>query len=166
MKAITTLLGTLALIISFPSQAIFGLGSDSDKSTDTSSLSAITETLTSQVSSQSESPLIGMLTNQLGVSPTQATSGAGAMLALASNSLSGDNTSELSQLIPGMSSLQSSTPGLLSMATNMRAVNDVFSTLGLDPSMIAQFAPVILNYLTKQGASSGLLGSLSNLWQN
>ncbi|WP_237667827.1 DUF2780 domain-containing protein, partial [Vibrio sp. V42_P2S4T144] len=47
---------------------------------------------------------------------------------------------------------------------NISAVKSAFDTLGLDPSMISQFAPVILDYLNKQGASEGLLSSLGGLW--
>ncbi|MEK6212827.1 MAG: DUF2780 domain-containing protein, partial [Vibrio fluvialis] len=39
-----------------------------------------------------------------------------------------------------------------------------FEQLGLDSSMVSQFAPLLLQYLTGQGASEGLLSSLSSLW--
>ncbi len=54
---------------------------------------------------------------------------------------------------------------LLGGINSLSAVNDVFEKIGLDPSMVAQFAPIILGYLTDQGASSGLLNSLSSLWK-
>jgi hypothetical protein len=108
--------------------------------------------------------LVDALASQLNVSPEQATGGAGALLALASNSLSGSESSELGNLLPGLSNLQGSVPGLMSMASDMGAVSDIFAKLGLDPSMVSQFAPIILQYLTGQGASSGLLGSLGSLW--
>lgn len=164
MKSVSSLLTLTALCLSSPSYALFGLGSDSDKKLDTSTLTSLAGTLTSQVETQNNSPIVDMLSSQLGVSPQQATGGAGALLALASNSLSDSNSSELSSLIPGMSSLQNSAPGLMGMATNLTAVNGIFSNLGLDPAMVSQFAPLILKYLTSQGASSGLLGSLGSLW--
>lgn len=167
MKRLTLLAGLTTLVFSLPSHAIFGLGSDSDKKIDLNSdtVKSLTGVLSSEVSKQETSPIVDALTSQLNITPEQATGGAGALLALASNSLSGSESSELGDLIPGMSNLQNSVPGLLSMANNMGAVNDIFGKLGLDPSMISQFAPVILQYLTGQGASSGLLGSLGSLWK-
>ncbi len=166
MNKLTLISGLAALLISLPSSAFFDFfGSKSDNKVDTEAIKSIAGSLTSQVSSQQDSPLVSALTSQLDVSPEQATGGAGALLALATNSLSGKQSSELSGLIPGMSQLQESVPGLLGMADNMSAVSDIFSQLGLDASMISQFAPIILQYLTSQGASSGLLGSLGSLWQ-
>ncbi len=165
MNKLTLISGLAALIISLPSSAFFGFGSKSENKIDTESIKSLAGSLTSQVSSQQDSPLVSALTSQLDVSPEQATGGAGALLALATNSLSGEQSNELSGLIPGMSQLQESVPGLLGMADNMSAVTDIFSQLGLDSSMISQFAPIILQYLTGQGASSGLLGSLGSLWQ-
>ncbi len=165
MNKLTLVSGLAALFISLPSSAFFGFGSKSEDKADTGTLKSLTDTLTSQVSNQQSSPLVNALTSQLNVSPEQATGGAGALLALASNSLSKEQSSELSGLIPGMSELQNSTPGLLSMANNMGAVTNIFGKLGLDASTVNQFAPVILEYLTGQGASSGLLSSLTSLWK-
>ncbi|MCO4787731.1 hypothetical protein DK293_01705, partial [Vibrio cholerae] len=44
-------------------------------------------------------------------------------------------------------------------------VNQAFNTLGLDASMVEQFVPVLMQYLTQQGASQDLLASLGKLWQ-
>ncbi|WP_375752367.1 DUF2780 domain-containing protein [Vibrio sp. HN007] len=167
MKTIKVSLLALTLIASMPSHAFLkslGGSSDSDSKLDVGALTSMAQSLSGQVQAQENSPIVDALTSQLSVTPEQATGGAGALLALASNSLSGSNASELSNLIPGLSSLQESAPGLMSMANNMGAVNDVFGALGLDASMVSQFAPIILQYLTGQGASSGLLGSLSSLW--
>lgn len=167
MKRITLIAGITTLALSFPSYALFGLDSDSDKKLDLSSdaVTSLAGTLTNSVSQQESSPLVDALTSQLNVSPEQATGGAGALLALASSSLSGSESSELGSLIPGLSNLQSSVPGLMSMASDMGAVSDIFAKLGLDSSMVSQFAPIILQYLTGQGASSNLLGSLGSLWK-
>ncbi|WCE29448.1 DUF2780 domain-containing protein [Vibrio sp. SCSIO 43137] len=166
MKNVSALLAITTLCLSYPSYALFGLGSDSnsDKKLDSSALTSLAGTLTGEADTQNSSPIVDMLSGQLGVSTQQATGGAGALLALASNSLSESDSSELSSLIPGMSALQNSAPGLMGMATNLSAVNNVFSSLGLDPAMVSQFAPLILQYLTSQGASSGLLSSLGSLW--
>lgn len=163
MNKTTGLLAIIALTTSLSSHAFLSLKSD-DSAKTAASISSLTGALDGQVSSQVDSPIVDALTSKLNVSPQQATGGAGALLALASNSLSSSESSELGQLIPSMGSLQSSVPGLMQLATSNSAVTDVFSTLGLDPSMVAQFAPIILQYLTSQNASSGLLGSLTSLW--
>ena len=152
------------LLVSMPSHALFGLGSDSDTKVDTDTAKSFASGLIEEATKQDQSSIISALTSQLDVSTEQATGGAGALLALASNSLSSSESSELSSLIPGMSSLTSSATGLLGMADNMSAVTDIFTKLGLDASMVTEYAPVLLEYLTEQGASSELLSSLSSLW--
>ncbi|WP_394154606.1 DUF2780 domain-containing protein [Vibrio maritimus] len=110
-----------------------------------------------------DSPVVNDLVNDLSISPEQATTGVGALLSLAQSSLSSEQQSELSSLIPGMDSLTSS--GLLSSIQDMDSVKSAFSSVGLDPSMISEFAPIVLDYLGSQGASSGLMDSLTSLWQ-
>ncbi|CAM4198063.1 DUF2780 domain-containing protein [Vibrio neonatus] len=158
--AVSTLIG--ALVLSTPSYAYFGFGSDDDEDK-TTDMSALTGQISQQLNSAQSTPLTDLLSSQLDVTPTQAAGGAGALLSLAQTQLSDDNASELSSLIPGLSSFTGST-GLTSMITNMDSVKSTFESLGLDPSLVSQFAPVILQYLTSEGASSGLLGSLSSLW--
>lgn len=113
--------------------------------------------------STESSPLTELLTSQLPVSTEQAAGGSSALLALAQSQLSGENSSELASLIPGLSSL-SGAQSLLGNVESLSAVQSAFDTLGLDASMISQFAPVILQYLSEQGASTGLLDSLTGLW--
>ncbi|AUI85179.1 hypothetical protein BS333_01560 [Vibrio azureus] len=110
------------------------------------------------------SPLTNLLTSQLPVSTEQAAGGTGALLALAQSQLSDQNSKELSSLIPGMSKLEGAQK-LLGNVENLGAVQGAFDKLGLNSSMIGQFAPLILGYLGKQGASEGLLSSLTKLWQ-
>lgn len=111
-------------------------------------------------------PLVGMLTDNLGISADQAAGGAGALLAMAGSGLSSSEHSELNSMIPGLESLTGSIPGgLSSMISNMDSVKAAFSALGLDPALISQFTPLITQYLTSQDASSGLLDSLTSLWK-
>ncbi|MEH6452350.1 MAG: DUF2780 domain-containing protein [Psychromonas sp.] len=111
-------------------------------------------------------PMVGMLTDSLGISSEQAAGGAGALLAMASNGLSESEGSELSSMIPGLDSLTGSIPaGLGSTLTNMDSVKTAFSAMGLDPALIAQFTPLITQYLASQNASSGLMDSLGSLWK-
>ena len=110
-----------------------------------------------------ETDLVSALQSNANVSSEQAIGGLGSMLALAQNSLSSSETSEMANLIPGFDSLQSS--GLSTMIANNESVKSAFSALGMDPSLISTFTPIILSALQSQGASSGLLGSLGNIWQ-
>jgi hypothetical protein len=119
---------------------------------------------------EGSSTLISQVAKQLPVSGEQATGGVGALLSLAQNQLSDKNNTELSQLVPGMDQLsslnQSEMNNGLSGINDMNAVNSTFKQLGLSPDMVSQFVPLILKYLNTQGASEGLLSSLTNLWQS
>ncbi|HHG3338553.1 DUF2780 domain-containing protein [Vibrio parahaemolyticus] len=119
--------------------------------------------MVSQGLNAESSPLTELLTSQLPVSTEQAAGGSSALIALAQSQLSQQNSTELQSLIPGLSNLKSA-QSLLGNIESLSAVQSAFNALGLDPSMISQFAPVILGYLNEQGASEGLLKSLSGLW--
>ncbi|EGR1984042.1 TPA: DUF2780 domain-containing protein [Vibrio parahaemolyticus] len=121
--------------------------------------------MVSQGLNAESSPLTELLTSQLPVSTEQAAGGSSALIALAQSQLSQQNSTELQSLIPGLSNLKGA-QSLLGNIESLSAVQSAFNALGLDPSMISQFAPVILGYLNEQGASEGLLKSLSGLWTN
>ncbi len=88
------------------------------------------------------------------------------MLAQAQNNLNADQKSELLQLIPNLNDLNGLIPNQnLSTILQRKEVNQAFNTLGLDASMVEQFVPVLMQYLTQQGASQDLLASLGKLWQ-
>ncbi len=158
MKKVITSIIAASIVISAPSYALFGLG---DKDSD-----SVTKLATQlNDSAKSSTGLVNALTDQLGVSSTQAAGGASALLAMASNQLSGPSASELSSLSPKLSSLLGSAQTASSSLDSMAAVKTAFEKLGLDSSMVEQFAPIILDYLGNQGASSGLLGSLTSLWK-
>ncbi|EIT7138090.1 DUF2780 domain-containing protein [Vibrio parahaemolyticus] len=119
--------------------------------------------MVSQGLNAESSPLTELLTSQLPVSTEQAAGGSSALIALAQSQLSQQNSTELQSLIPGLSNLKGA-QSLLGNIESLSAVQSAFNALGLDQSMISQFAPVILGYLNEQGASEGLLKSLSGLW--
>ncbi|HCE4656018.1 TPA: DUF2780 domain-containing protein [Vibrio parahaemolyticus] len=119
--------------------------------------------MVSQGLNAESSPLTELLTSQLPISTEQAAGGSSALIALAQSQLSQQNSTELQSLIPGLSNLKGA-QSLLGNIESLSAVQSAFNALGLDPSMISQFAPVILGYLNEQGASEGLLKSLSGLW--
>ena len=123
--------------------------------------------------------LLSALTSQLNITPEQAVGGTGAMLGLAKNKLSGNDYSQLGNSVPGLDQLSgnnalgslgalsgmlgqtggSKTSGLDGLLGNVKNTNDLntaFSALGMDSGMVGQFAPVILQYLGGQGASSSV----------
>ncbi|MCM5705253.1 DUF2780 domain-containing protein [Larsenimonas salina] len=118
------------------------------------------------------------LSSELGVSPTQAVGGAASMLAMAKSSLSSDQFNQLSNQAPSVTGLMSSarTSSAMSSALEALSGNDsggasgtnmlgsTFQSLGMDASMIRQFAPVMLSYFKSEGVSSMLTGALSSVW--
>ncbi|MDF4793274.1 DUF2780 domain-containing protein, partial [Vibrio parahaemolyticus] len=99
--------------------------------------------MVSQGLNAESSPLTELLTSQLPVSTEQAAGGSSALIALAQSQLSQQNSTELQSLIPGLSNLKGA-QSLLGNIESLSAVQSAFNALGLDPSMISQFAPVIL----------------------
>ncbi|MCF7353675.1 DUF2780 domain-containing protein [Vibrio sp. CK2-1] len=154
MKKLALTLISASLVISSPSYALFGLG---EENTD-----AVTK-LASQAQSSSE--LVNSLKDQLGVSTEQAAGGAGALLAIASNELSGSTGEEFSGLSSNLSGILDSAKSAGSTLDSMAAVKSAFEKLGLDSSMVEQYVPIVLDYLGEEGASNGLLSSLTSLWK-
>lgn len=151
-----------SLLLSAPSYAFFGLF-DSDEEEEKTDLSALVGSINDQLSTAQNTPLTDLLTSELDISAAQAAGGAGALLSLAQSQLTDSQTSELGALIPGLDSFTSTT-GIASMITNMDSVKSTFEGLGIDPGLITQFTPLILQFLTSQGASEGLLGALNGVW--
>ncbi|MDX1304473.1 DUF2780 domain-containing protein [Photobacterium sp.] len=149
-----TLIGILA---TSPSSFAFSLpdlfGGDDEPAATTTSIAA--------------NPLTDLLSSQLGVSPEQAAGGAGALLSMATSQLSGDQASELTQMIPGLDTLTNAIPsGLSGMLSTMNGLNQVFTALGMDAGMVSQFIPVVMQYLGDQGASAGLMETLGQVWRS
>lgn len=124
--------------------------------------------------------LIAMLTKQLGIQDSQAQGGAGLLFKMAQDKLGGD-FSKVTQALPGVTDLIKAAPaagggggglggllgGLASAVgggklAGLASLAGGFSKLNLDPSMIAKFAPIVLNFVkTKGGAEvSGLISKV------
>lgn len=118
----------------------------------------------SQKEASQASGLVSSLTDQLGISQSQAAGGTSALVALASNSLSGDNANLLESIIPTDSGAGG---GLVSSLTGsiktMAGVSSAFDKLGLDPALISQFTPILMEYVGKNGGGD-LLGQLGSIW--
>lgn len=131
------------------------------------------------------------LVNALGalnVTPQQAVGGTGALLSLAQNSLGRDQYSQLSGAVPGLDQLTGSnglnqlgalsgllgggqqqpvpeqTGALLNNVSNLQQLNQAFSALGMQTGLVAQFAPILLQFLGAQGVGNSLLQNLSGAW--
>ena len=130
---------------------------------------------------------------QMGVKPEQAAGGVGAMLSLAKNQLTTNDYAALTQQVPGinkvtgagaltqLSQFSAKNPQLqalvgqinpvskdakvaVSNVTNLSQLNSAFEALGMNSSLIQEFAPLITQYLGQQGVASPLLTTLSTLW--
>ena len=99
----------------------------------------------------SSNPLIKNMTGTLGVTPTQAIGGTAAILNDAKSKMSPTDFSSLTKQMPDVGTLLSAAPaGMLEMGS----VGSQFSFLGMDPSMIGKFTPLILQYV-QTGATPG-----------
>ena len=114
--------------------------------------------------------LTDLLVRQLGVSSGQAQSGAGILFQLAKSQMQQAAFSQLSQVVPGMGGLLAAAPalggmgGLSSLGGNAGGalgVASAFQQSGLSPSMIQQFIPIIMQYVTNSGGS-GVANSLGS----
>jgi Protein of unknown function VcgC/VcgE (DUF2780) len=119
--------------------------------------------------------LTDLLTQRLGISQTQAQSGAGALFQMAKSQMQANAFAKLSQAVPGMGGLLSAAPALQQpsglgrlsalagggSAGNMLGLASAFQQSGMSPSMIQQFIPVIIDYVKGTGGN-GLAGSLGS----
>jgi hypothetical protein len=120
-------------------------------------------------SAVSASPeLVGQLSKQLSISPTQAAGGAGTLFGLAKSRLSGADFSKVADAVPGMGNLlkaapqpdNTSTSGLSSLTGSLpggiggMASMASFEKLGLSPDMVSKFVPIMTSFVQSKGGSS------------
>ena len=127
--------------------------------------------------------LTNILVQQLGVTPTQATGGAGSLFSTAKQTMNPSDFAQVSNAVPGMSQYlaaaptqaapaSSGTAGLLSAASSAlggsnstlgtaASLAGSFQSLGLNSGMVSQFIPIVLQYVQTTGGSTtmGLLQS-------
>jgi len=110
------------------------------------------------VSSDTKSnSLVDSITSSLGVTDTQAVGGVTALLSNASSNMSKEDINALTTKVPELSSFMgndSSTSNLISSIASNSTVQEQFSALGLDASMIAKFTPLILNFINSEAGST------------
>ena len=117
--------------------------------------------------------LVNLLTGNLGVTPTQAEGGAGAIFGYAKQRLSPAEFTKVAGAVPEMDSLLKAAPqtqtsgvGKASGSTSsmlgggaakvggLASVGDSFSKLGMQPDMVNQFVPTILSYVESKGGAT------------
>lgn len=115
--------------------------------------------------------LIGTLVEQLGVNEDQAKGGAGVLFKMAQDKLGSSEFAQIAEKIPGLDDMLGAAPkqssgGLLGTIGgllgglggnagklgNLAQLASSFDKLGLDSGMVAQFVPVIMNFVQEIGA--------------
>ncbi|MEZ9721351.1 DUF2780 domain-containing protein [Vibrio splendidus] len=162
-KILITMLSSLAVVSCANTSNSEQTGSTSDTNYSQLSQTALMAAVNMWSQQNETTPLADTVADQASVTSDQAIGGIGSMLALAQNSLGSADNKELASLIPGMSTLEST--GLSSVLSSQGAVESAFAGLGMDSSMVTTFAPIILQALQSQGATSGLMDSLAAIWQ-
>ncbi len=110
-------------------------------------------------------PLIADVAQTLDVSDKQASGGTGAMLAMAYQTLDATQAANLLKVVPHITQLTAMIPGDYgSSISNVSTLSEVFSVIGLSPTMIQKYSKVIRDYLKKNGASEELLNELTKIW--
>lgn len=122
--------------------------------------------------------LVGQLTQQLNITPEQATGGAGAIFGLAKSRMSPANFNKIATAVPGINGFLKAAPepvsgevapatagasGLGSLgplgsaipgeAGGVASLATSFQSLKLSPEMVGKFVPVIQNYIGSKGGS-------------
>ena len=98
-------------------------------------------------------PLISSLVGSLGLNTQQAVGGAGALLALAQNTLSPDNWTKLAAAIPGTTDMIKAANalggGISSNARGLADLSGAFSKIGLSPDAVGTLVPALTDYVGK-----------------
>ena len=138
------------------------------KNTASTASTASTTSMTSQaaaamgsVAELSKSPLITSLTSGLGVNATQAIAGGGAMLGIASETLSGQDWNKIAAAIPQANALISQSKTLTGITGKIGSLTNVSShltKLGLTQDQVTAMKPLMTDFVsTAAGADVGRL---------
>lgn len=103
-----------------------------------------------------ENELVSLITKNLDITPTQATSGLATILQYAKTQMPSTDYTSLIKDVPALNNLNTSslTDSLLGSITSLESVQTAFKTFGLDPSLIAQFTPLIIDYAKNIGGTN------------
>lgn len=98
----------------------------------------------------STNPLVGNLTKNLGVTPTQAIGGSAALLNDAKKDMKPADFKTLTTKMPQVGTLLAAAPAATGTLPSQ------FSALGMKPEMIGKFTPFLLDYI-KSGTTPGMM---------
>jgi hypothetical protein len=114
--------------------------------------------------------LANLLVQKLGVTEQQATGGAGSIFQVAKNALSGEDFSQIANVVPGIDQMLGAAPELESSSgfmggitslfgggdklEGMAALQGAFEKLGLSSGMAGQFVPIVLDYVREKGGDA------------
>lgn len=121
------------------------------------------------VSAQDANALVGQLTKELGVTDAQARGGAGSLFSLAKGKMQPAEFDQVSKAVPGIDGLMKAAPALDAASSlggqlgTMASAASAFKKLGLDPSMVSKFVPVLTKFVGSTGGpnvASLLAGAL------
>lgn len=124
-----------------------------------------------------QTSLIETVTSQLGITPEQATGALGSLFSMAQSGMSGGDFSQLSDIVPDMSSLLKAAPDvkpsdagsllgglggdLGKAAGNLDILNSSLTALGLDPEVAGPLVNTVYEYVQSEGGQA-LMASLKN----
>lgn len=99
--------------------------------------------------------LTSLLTQQLGVTDTQAGGGVGSILKLAQEKLSAGDFDQVAKAIPGADKYLAQAKQLLGGGNigNKAGLQGAFSKLGMSPDMVDKFSPILTQFVSKSGGS-------------
>jgi len=117
--------------------------------------------------------LIDILVGQLGISPQQALGGVGSIFSVAQQRMNPGDFSQLSNALPDMDRYLSSVPQQVSTSGSQSLLGAAgglmggqlgslanlagsFQSLGMNPSMVSQFVPVVLQYVQNQSGAGAM----------
>lgn len=109
----------------------------------------------------SSAGLTTALMKQLGVTQAQAQGGAGAIMQLAKSRMQAAAFTKLNSALPGMQTLLAAAPQMPAAnggAASLLGLASSFQQLGLAPTMVQSFVPVVMRYV--QGTGGGALSSV------
>jgi Protein of unknown function VcgC/VcgE (DUF2780) len=147
MKRLALGIMTLALL------AVFAFGCSKNKTA-----TGMANETAKSAESLASNPMVSGLTSSLGLTATQASGGAGALLGLAQESLAKEDWSKLASVIPGTSSLISEAKKLggISKFGSLAALAPAFTKMGLSPDQVTKLTPAVTEQVTKAaGADLG-----------
>jgi hypothetical protein len=111
-----------------------------------------TSSTSSTVSSLASNPLVSSLSSGIGISPTQAVAGAGAVLGSAQANLSPTDWKKVTDAVPSTDALVSEAKkltGVTGSFGNWGSLGDSLSKLGLSSEQISKLVPGVTDYVSK-----------------